>query len=88
MTLERLADGSLATRLQKILWLTQVYANHTVAKPVEGMTRALQVSPVLFKTATKSTAPKYKDAQQAAASLLSCLPHISELGPAENPTLN
>ncbi|KAJ7146107.1 hypothetical protein C8R44DRAFT_863914 [Mycena epipterygia] len=88
MTLERLADGSLVTRLQKIFWLSQVYANHTVAEPVEGMTRALHVAPVLFKEATKSTAPKYRDAQQAAASLLSCLPHISELGLAKNLTRN
>ncbi|KAJ6578872.1 hypothetical protein DFH09DRAFT_349050 [Mycena vulgaris] len=76
MTLERLEDGSFATRLQKILTLSQVYINTNVLPPVEGLTHPLRVAPVLFKEATQPTHRKYKGALQAVVSAVSRLPQL------------
>lgn len=79
MTVERLPSGFIVTKLQKILSLSNAYSNPLVPTPVEGMTRDLQVAPVLFKEATRPDRPKYIGAQKRVASMISRLPHVSEL---------
>jgi hypothetical protein len=79
MTLERLADGTLGTRLLKIISLRQQYVNGNVAPPVEGAIRRLQFAPILFKEATKPTDKKYISMLRTVAQAFSKLPHISEI---------
>ncbi|KAJ7724939.1 hypothetical protein DFH07DRAFT_261775 [Mycena maculata] len=79
MTLERLADGSLVTCLQKIISMSQAFKNDLVPPLVEGMTRPLQLAPILFKEKTKPTSPKYVGAKNHLAGTVAKLPHISEL---------
>ncbi|KAJ7456887.1 hypothetical protein FB451DRAFT_1275115 [Mycena latifolia] len=79
MTLERLPDGLLATRLQKILSLSQVCVNENVAQPVEGMTRPLHLAPILFKSAMKPKHRKYAGAEQAVYATVRRLPDFGGL---------
>lgn len=85
MTLDRLDNGILVTRLQKILSLTQVYVNEHIPPPVEGMTRELQLAPILFKESTKSTNRKYKGSLDHLRGVVAHLPHVSELHVGEWP---
>ncbi|KAJ7452126.1 hypothetical protein B0H11DRAFT_2074438, partial [Mycena galericulata] len=80
MTLERLPNGSMVTRLQKIISLSQAYVNPLVAPLVEGMTRQLELAPVLFKERTKPTKPKYVNARKAVEHMVWNLPDISKSG--------
>ena len=79
MSLERREDGLLVTRLHKILSLAQAYTNEKIPQPVEDMTIALDVAPLLFKEATKPTSPRYRGTHQVIPGNLPKLPHVSQV---------
>ncbi|KAJ6472772.1 hypothetical protein C8R47DRAFT_724917 [Mycena vitilis] len=79
MTVERRADGVLVSHLQKIISLTQEYHNPNIELPVEGAMRPLEFGPVLYKEATKRTKRKYIDGYKVVQSVLSALPHVSDI---------
>ncbi|KAF8192645.1 hypothetical protein K438DRAFT_1762000 [Mycena galopus ATCC 62051] len=78
MTLER-PEGTLGLRMQKILSFSQNHPTSVIAPPVEGEIRPLNVSPVLFKEATKPTSSKYIGAQKQVSSAFNKLLHVSEM---------
>ncbi|KAJ7619272.1 hypothetical protein FB45DRAFT_155389 [Roridomyces roridus] len=78
MTLDRLEDGTLVTRLEKILSLQEACLNERIPAPVEGMTRELELAPILFKESTKPTHPKYQGSLLHLRRAFDALPPISK----------
>ncbi|KAJ6554574.1 hypothetical protein B0H19DRAFT_1071943 [Mycena capillaripes] len=79
MSLERLANGTVGLHLQKILSLKQDHVNQSIAKPVEGAIRPLELRPVLFKEATKPTDRRYIGQKDWLNQIFNKLPHVSEM---------